>query len=136
MRLASNQSLYFTFIAYDEVVYSGEKTLSVEDVKSKEKILLAGIAKPESFFEHLKQINDECLTFPDHHHFSESELEEIKQKAGDKIIVTTEKDYVRLKGSILSNQLYYLPIKSSFLSNGDAFDTNILSYVGQSTANR
>jgi tetraacyldisaccharide 4'-kinase len=136
LNLSPNQSLFFTFIDYDDVVYSDEKTIKVGEVKVLDKLLLAGIAKPESFFAHLKQGNDECLTFPDHHHFSESELAEIKRKAGDKIIVTTEKDYVRLKGSILSEQLYYLPIKSSFLSDGDNFDKNILSYVGESTGNR
>ena len=83
----------------------------------------------------MKQENDECLTFPDHHHFSENELLEIKEKAKNKIIVTTEKDYVRLKGGILSEQLYFLPIKSSFLSDVNNFDKNILNYVGQSTRN-
>ncbi|MBF4470379.1 tetraacyldisaccharide 4'-kinase [Flavobacterium sp. HJJ] len=136
LNLSPNQSLFFTFIAYDDVVYSNEKTIKVSVIKSREKLLLAGIAKPESFFAHLKQANDECLTFPDHHHFSESELQEIKKKAGDKIIVTTEKDFVRLNGSILSEQLYYLPIKSTFLSDGDNFDENILNYVGSSTGNR
>lgn len=135
LNLSPNQSLFFTFIEYDEVVYSDEKTLKAEEVKAMDKLLLAGIAKPESFFAHLKQQNDECLTYPDHHHFSESELEEIKKKANGRIIITTEKDYVRLKGSILSSQLYYLPIKSSFLSDGDNFDKNILNYVGQSTGN-
>jgi tetraacyldisaccharide 4'-kinase len=136
LNLSLNQSLFFTFIDYDDVVYSEKETLKVEEIKSLDKVLLAGIAKPESFFAHLKQENDECLIFPDHHHFSESELQEIKKKANHKIIITTEKDYVRLKGSILSEQLYYLPIKSSFLSDGDNFDKNILNYVGQSTGNR
>lgn len=135
LHLSSNQSLFFTFIDYEDVVYSEKETLKVQEIKSMTKILLAGIAKPESFFAHLKQENDECLTFPDHHHFSESELLEIKEKANDKIIVTTEKDYVRLKGSVLSEQLYFLPIKSSFLSDADDFDKNILNYVGQSTRN-
>lgn len=136
LNLSTNQSLFFTFIDYDDTVFSDEKTIKVEEIKKIDKILLAGIAKPEPFFAHLKNGNDECLTFPDHHHFSESELQEIKEKAGNKIIVTTEKDYVRLKGSILSEQLYFLPIKSSFLSDGDNFDKIILSYVGQSSGNR
>jgi tetraacyldisaccharide 4'-kinase len=135
LHLSSNQSLFFTFIEYDDVVYSEKETLKVAEIKSLDKVILAGIAKPESFFAHLKQENDECLTFPDHHHFSESELLEIKAKANNKIIVTTEKDYVRLKGSILSEQLYFLPIKSSFLSDADSFNKNILNYVGQSTRN-
>jgi tetraacyldisaccharide 4'-kinase len=136
LNLTPNQSLFFTFIAYDDVVYSEKQTLRVDEIKSLDKIILAGIAKPESFFTHLKQENDECLTYPDHHHFSESELQEIKKKANHKIIITTEKDYVRLKGSILSDQLYYLPIKSTFLSGSDNFDKNILDYVGQSSRNR
>jgi tetraacyldisaccharide 4'-kinase len=135
LHLSPNQSLFFTFIDYDEVVYSDKETIKVQEIKSVNKFLLAGIAKPESFFAHLKQENDECLTFPDHHHFSENELLEIKKKAKNKIIVTTEKDYVRLKGSILSEQLYFLPIKSSFLSDEDSFNENILNYVGQSTRN-
>ncbi|MDR6846653.1 tetraacyldisaccharide 4'-kinase [Flavobacterium granuli] len=136
LNLSSNQSLFFTFIDYDDVVYSDEKTIKVTELKGMDKILLAGIAKPESFFAYLKNEYDNCLTFPDHHHFSESELQEIKKKAGGKIIITTEKDYVRLKGSILSEQLYFLPIKSLFLSDSDNFDKNILNYVGQSTRNR
>jgi tetraacyldisaccharide 4'-kinase len=117
------------------VVHSDEKIIKATEIKSQDKVILAGIAKPESFFAHLKQENDECLTYPDHHNFSENELQEIKKKANDRIIVTTEKDYVRLKGSILSNQLYYLPIKSSFLSDDDNFDRNILNYVEQSRGN-
>jgi tetraacyldisaccharide 4'-kinase len=136
LNLSSNQSLFFTFIEYEDVVFSGDKELKVADIIGLEKILLAGIAKPQSFFRHLKQENDVCLTYSDHHHFSESELQEIKIKANHKIIVTTEKDYVRLQGSILSDQLYYLPIKSSFISEGDNFDKIILNYVGQSTRNR
>lgn len=129
LNLSPNQSLFFTFIAYDEVVYSDKQIIKFEEIKSMNKLLLAGIAKPELFFTHLKQGNDECLTFPDHHHFSESELQEIKKKATGKIIVTTEKDYVRLKDSILRQQLYYLPIKSSFLFESENFDKIILNYV-------
>jgi tetraacyldisaccharide 4'-kinase len=135
LKLSANQSLFFTFIAYDEFVYSDAKTIGVEQIKAMDKLLLAGIAKPESFFKYLKKEGDECLVFPDHHSFSESELKEIKEKAKDKIIVTTEKDYVRLKGSVLSEQLYYLPIKSSFLSDANNFNNKILNYVGQSTRN-
>jgi tetraacyldisaccharide 4'-kinase len=136
LNLTTNQSLFFTFIEYEDRVFSEMESLKVEQIKNVDKMLLAGIAKPDSFFAYLKQENDECLAYPDHHHFSESELREIKIKSNNKIIVTTEKDYVRLKGSILSDQLYYLPIKSSFLSEGINFDKKITDYVGQSTRNR
>ena len=135
LNISANQNLFFTFIEYEDVIFSENKMLKVTEIHEEEKILLAGIAKPESFFAYLKKENDECLAYPDHHHFSESELLDIKKKANNKIIITTEKDYVRLKGSILSEQLFYLPIKSSFISERDNFDKIILNYVGQSTGN-
>ena len=101
----------------------------MEAIKNQEKVLLAGIAKPKPFFDFLKNDSDLCLTYPDHHHFSEKDLEEIKAKAAGKIIITTEKDYVRLKDSSIRNQLYYLPIKSKFLGNESLFEKLILDFI-------
>ena len=124
----SQQQLYFTFIDYDNAIYSKNEKIAVDGIKNESKLLLAGIAKPKPFFDFLKNENDECLIFPDHHHFSDSDLEEIRNKANGKKIITTEKDYVRLKDSI-DSQLYYLPIKSTFISNHQNFDATVLEYV-------
>ena len=131
-----NQELYFSFIDYDELVYSEDKTMKVSEIKNVDKLLLAGIAKPNPFFAYLQSENDEKLVFPDHHHFTENDINDIKNKSQNKIIITTEKDFVRLKGSIPSEQLFYLPIRSSFLSASDNFDKTIINYVGTSTRNR
>lgn len=136
LQLDSNQELYFSYIDYDDSVHSVDKILKVSEIKNVDKLLLAGIAKPEPFFGYLQDENVECLTYPDHHHFSEKELLEIKNKSKNKIIITTEKDFVRLKGSIPKEQLFYLPIRSSFLSDGENFDKSITNYVGTSTRNR
>ena len=112
------------------------KLLKVSEIKNIDKLLLAGIAKPEPFLDIYKRKSDECLTYPDHHYFSENDLLEIKNKAQNKIIITTEKDFVRLKDSFSNEQLFYLPIRSSFLSNSDNFDKTITNYVGTSTRNR
>lgn len=140
LKLAAHQELFFSCIAYDEYIYSENQKIEVAEIKEEKKLLLAGIAKPEPFFTYLKNPNDGCLTYPDHHHFSESDIEEIIIKAKDSIIITTEKDYVRLKGSLPEEQLFYLPIQSSFLSSpetsGDQFDKKIKNYVGTCTGNR
>ena len=125
----STQAVYFTFVAYDSVVSSKKETIPVAEIQQSDCVLLAGIAKPGSFFNHLKNNNSLCLTYPDHHHFSDSDIQEIKQKAGNKRIVTTEKDYVRLKDSILQEQLYYLSIRTSFIADSDQFDATILDFV-------
>jgi tetraacyldisaccharide 4'-kinase len=130
LKIADHQELYFTTIVYDDCVYSENQTLNVSEIRETAKVLLAGIAKPEPFFDFLKHKSDECLTFADHHHFSEKDVLEIKNKSINKIIVTTEKDYVRLKGSVPSEQLFFLPIKSKFLVGDDTFKKTILNYVG------
>lgn len=126
---AENQELYFSFVDYDDFIYSEDKAINVEEIRNVDKLLLAGIAKPRPFFEHLKSNNEDCLTFPDHHHFVEKDILDIKNKSQNKIIITTEKDFVRLKGSIPKEQLFYLPIRSSFLSGSENFDKTITNYV-------
>ncbi|CAM3666404.1 tetraacyldisaccharide 4'-kinase [Flavobacterium chungbukense] len=134
LKLNCSQQLFFTFIDYDEVIFGKEEKIAVTAIKSESKLLLAGIAKPKPFFDYLKNENDECLTFPDHHHFSDTDLDAILNKANGRKIITTEKDYVRLKDSKLVSQLYYLPIKSSFINQQQNFDTTILEYVKKNLA--
>ncbi len=129
LKITSDQALFFTKIEYDDCISSTNQKMFVSDILNREKVLLAGIAKPESFFSYLKKENDTILTFPDHHHFTESEILEIKENAPNTIIITTEKDYVRLKDSVLASQLYYLPIRCSFLSERKRFDDLILNYI-------
>ena len=135
-KLAVDLPIYFSSIDYDDKVYNDTESLAVSDLKLTPKILLAGIAKPKPFFDYLQTDKDEVMTFSDHHHFSESDILNIKSQAIDKIIVTTEKDFVRLNAKILRKQLFYLPIKSKFLSNHESFDAIIFNYVGSRTRNR
>ena len=135
LKVAVNQELYFTFIAYDDFIYAENRKITVNEIQSATKLLVAGIAKPESFFAYLQGSNDVCLSFPDHHNFTDKDILEIKKLAQNNSIITTEKDYVRLKGSLPSEQLFYLPIQSSFVSGSENFDKTILDYVGTSRRN-
>jgi len=133
LKIQKKQQLFFSFIDYDNSVFSESDSVLVAEIKNKPKLLVAGIAKPEPFFAHLKSENDVILKFPDHHHFSVSDIENIKSASQKRIIVTTEKDYVRLKDN-LDSQLFYLPIKSSFISESEKFDSSVIQFV--SNANR
>lgn len=135
LKLETSQQLYFTYIDYDDCIYSQTEKIAIEEIKNEQKLLLAGIAKPAPFFKFLKYNDDECLTFPDHHHFTESDITTIAVKAKRHKIITTEKDYVRLKDTNIAPQLYYLPIKSSFINYQNNFDTTILNYVGKGSRN-
>ncbi len=130
------QKVYFTCIEYDNAVYSEVRQIDSDEVKNTPKVLVAGIAKPKPFFDHLQQPGDEVFAYPDHHDFTNAELAYLERLSLDRIIITTEKDYVRLRGKLSANRLFYLPIKSRFLADAEIFDKTILDYVGTSTGNR
>ena len=133
LAISANQKLFFSTIEFDEYVYSENGKQLVSELQNVDKLLLAGIAKPHTFFAHLQSDKEDCLTFSDHHQFTEKDLLEINNKAQNKIIITTEKDFVRLKGSLPKEQLFYLPIKTKFLFESDNFDKIITTYVESST---
>lgn len=128
-KIGLDKDIFFTYVDYDEKVYSDENHKDVSDLKNVENLLIAGIAKPEPFFNYLKGANDTIMSFPDHHNFSDADLLEIKNKANNNLIITTEKDFVRLNGKLPKEQLFYLPIRSSFLNNAKVFDTEILDFI-------
>ncbi len=132
-KLKVKQQVFFTTIQYDDYVFGNENQLLVSEIQSESKVLVAGIAKPKLFFDFLKSENDETLVFPDHHHFSKQDCEQILAKANGRKIITTEKDFVRLNGLLPKEQLFYLPIKSTFLNTN--IDKTIEDYVGQSSRN-
>lgn len=59
----------------------------------------AGIGRPEKFFASLEDSGATVLGscfFPDHHPYSEDEIIQLRAVAGEAMLVTTEKDFVRL----------------------------------------
>ena len=134
-KLKVSQPIYFTSIAYDANVYNESGQLSVNEIKEEEKVVVAGIAKPKPFFDFLEAKAEETMVFSDHHNFEEKDIITILNKAKNNKIITTEKDYVRLKELVPKEQLYYLPIQSQFLNDGNDFDKKILDYVEQSSRN-
>ena len=120
--------IFFSFIDYDDNVYGKKETIRISEIIDKDKLIIAGIAKPEPFFNFIKRENDSIMIFSDHHNFSENDINTIREKSNGKIIITTEKDYVRLKTQNLNN-LYYLPIKSSILINEQTFNSLVTEYL-------
>jgi len=70
-----------------------------EGLAGKPVFAFAGIGRPEKFVASLQETDAEvrgsCF-FADHHPYSEDEIIQLKAVAGDALLVTTEKDFVRL----------------------------------------
>jgi tetraacyldisaccharide 4'-kinase len=134
LKLQSSQMLFFASVVYEDSLTNGLQTMTVDKAREVDKLLIAGIANPLPFLNYLRGKNDLELIFSDHHHFSKSDLLKIEMLGKDKVVVTTEKDYARLKEKV-QFPVYYLPIKTA-LDEQDLFDNLIQNYVGIRSRNR
>ena len=129
LQVGLTQTVYFSTIIYDDFVYNDIDHVELNTLKNKKITLVTGIANPASLVNYLKKqnITFEHLAFSDHHNFTSQDISVILE-AENSIILTTEKDFMRLKTKINTN-LYYLPIKVSILDNEEDFNLKIKRYV-------
>ncbi len=115
LRKDEQQPVYFSFLSYEEVLHSDGGEMSITQLQHKEFTLITGIANPKPLVDHLKDkgLRFHHLEFSDHHFFTKKELEKINNR---KLVVTTEKDYVRLQGKV--DPLYYIRISHRFMDEG------------------
>jgi tetraacyldisaccharide 4'-kinase len=128
-----NRPVFFTTIKYASQL-KGFKEIILKDLKHYTVLLITGIANPKPMLQYLNknQVNFQHLQFNDHHDFSEKEIVNIKHQfdkieAEQKIILTTEKDFMRLENRL--EQLSYLPIETSFINKKKIFDKNVFSFL-------
>ena len=148
MDLYPFQKLFFTCINYDDPIgVFTEKKLSKEELKDYHALLLTGIASPKQMEQDLKPLTQQLtsLSFGDHHQFKTKDIARINEAFSNmktpRVIITTEKDAVRLKEADGLNEevkqsIYALPIKVSFmLEEEDNFNEKIISYVRKNSRN-
>lgn len=147
LKPTSSQHLFFSSVAYESLrpAFSAGSGLT-ELHHSKKVLLVTGIADPAPMLSYFKsfEISPEILAFPDHHEFTEKDVNAIRKKfdsfADPKaIIVTTEKDLQRMKSPSLVHlfsdlPLFYLPITVA-IDNQKEFIHILETYVAKSKRN-
>ena len=91
-----------------KIFYSEYKPINIDEFKEKRIICFAGIGNPINFFDLLKEnkINAiEKISFPDHYDYSQKQLENLikKSEKSNAILLTTEKDYLRIDKNYRKN---------------------------------
>ena len=91
-----------------KIFYTKYKAQNIDEFRNKKVIAFAGIGSPDSFFDLLKNNNIDILekiSFPDHYNYSDKELENLinKAKENNTILLTTEKDYLRIEENYKKN---------------------------------
>lgn len=104
-----HQKVFFSTITYSNNVIGLNENIELNSLPKF--ALVTGIANAKPLVDYLKnkKLEFNHIKFKDHHDFSKKNIEAI---AKQNLIITTEKDFVRLKDvESLKNKLYYLPIE-------------------------
>lgn len=131
-----HQQLCFSYYDYSHPIhlFSGEEA----PLGEQQILLLTGIANAQSIKDYLigKVEVVEHLEYKDHHPYSSKDVEKIIQeweqvKSSKKLLLTTEKDAVRLrefKEELKELPICYLPVEVKF-HEGEKFNDLVLKYV-------
>ncbi|NNF01185.1 MAG: tetraacyldisaccharide 4'-kinase [Bacteroidia bacterium] len=124
-----------------------EKIVGSQELSKMHVLLLSGIANADPLLKHIKTISKSVteLKYGDHKHYGKSEIAELHQIFNNiddtnKLIVTTEKDAMRLLhpailSDIRSLPIYFQEIKIE-IENKTQFDKMIVDYVKKASGNR
>ncbi|MBN1350937.1 tetraacyldisaccharide 4'-kinase [candidate division KSB1 bacterium] len=109
------------------------RNVSLDFVQNQKVLIFSGIANPDGFKKTVEKLNPSvvyAVNFKDHYQFTPGDYDDINQKAIElnvDMIVTTEKDFVRLPSDIrFEKPLFYLEIQLEILRGEDALWNEIL----------
>lgn len=136
------QNLYFSYLKYGKLFGMFDKTDSLnapQKLFRYKVLLLTGIANPTPILTYVKEYADGVLhkAYADHHNFTPAEINDIIQafnsiEETNKIIITTEKDSVRLytySAQLKDLPIFVLPIEVDFKNKTEEFNEKITGYV-------
>ncbi|WP_053990178.1 tetraacyldisaccharide 4'-kinase [Mangrovimonas sp. TPBH4] len=124
------QEVFFSSIDYAKELKGKKEEMSLDLLTGKTFSLVTGIANPKPLLEYLEsfQLEFKHLNFKDHHDFSDSEIDMLKNEG---LIITTEKDYMRLSPHFKNqDNLFYLPIEVQ-LDKPELFNSKVNTFVSQ-----
>ena len=119
VRPNQNQLLYFSSIVYSDKIFSLNDSKNLEQLKDKKVNLVTGIVNPKGLLSYLKDLGliVNHFNYPDHYNYLDSDV----QKFNDEIVITTEKDFTKLRNMNIEN-LFYLPIEFKIHNQEDLLD--------------
>ena len=136
MHLLNYQKVFFSYLKYGALLDLDGRPAGV-DMRHADNILcVTGIAHPEPMVAELRRSTKvKHLVFGDHHDFSARDVARIRDTfaslpGSNNIIVTTEKDSVRLRGKTTGLPVYVLPVEVAFHKSAERdFDFLVESSV-------
>lgn len=136
LKLQNYQKIFFSYFKYGDLQTLEGKTVQMDLRRVDNVLCVTGIAHPEPMLAELRRTTKvRHLAFSDHHDFTKGDMARIRDSfaslsGSNNIIVTTEKDAMRLRGLADGLPVYVLPVEVAFHKESDKdFDTLIESSV-------
>ena len=136
------QHIFFSYLEYFPMVPFNKNEVTRNPDTASSILLFTGIANAEPLEKYLiaKKYNIQSVHFQDHHVFTLADLNKIKERFNkitdpNKIIITTEKDFMRFENKDFNNILadlpvFYIPIEVNFFENDKkTFNKQVLDYI-------
>ena len=104
----------------------------MESVQAKPAAAFCGIAHPRDFFQMLEEAQVPVVhreNFPDHHDYSAADLQALEsdaRKAGAEVLLTTEKDAVKIQERQAALPIYAVRIELDILDGRDEWERRVL----------
>lgn len=137
-----DQHVFYTTTRYKNVwPLLGDQLFETDFLQDKGVVLFTGIAKPDYLVDFLRSKASavETVKFPDHHYYQPADLKRVTEifdnfDASSKLVITTEKDAVKLGDPKLAEHLlkmpvYVISIGIEFLKEEEKFKSLIAQYA-------
>ena len=128
-----NQKVFFSSLTYMQKIKSDSEEVDIDVLEDVDFVLVTGIADSSYLVNFLKNkaLTFKHLKYSDHYNFNKSSIDKITGLSLNKIILTTEKDFGRLRPKINNRDIYYIEVGLKFTKeiNDYNFDKNIEDYI-------
>ena len=138
----ADQQVFFTGLRYTKVrPLLGDQLFDMDFLDNKGLVVFTGIANPQYMESFIRSKSDSVhfLRFPDHHEYQPKDIQRVTEifdnfAATSKMVVTTEKDAVKLTDPSLAPLLLKLPvfvlrIEIAFMRDQEIFERQLTKYA-------
>ena len=115
------------------IYYSNYLHVNIKKLQNINLLAFAGIGNPENFFQLLSKYNlkvEKTISFPDHYNYTEKDIKNLFNlaKKNSLRLVTTEKDYCRLKYLKLNENISHIAVQLNLVEE-EKFIKELKNYI-------
>lgn len=136
-KYARLDAVYLESVYTPTGLYNGQFDLEFEthEIRGKRVIAICGLASPNSFYQMLETMGANVtgrISLRDHHNYSRKELLKVLSFAEEEgaLIITTEKDMIKIRKLMISEKLLFLKVKVDFQKGEQELKEKIDHLIG------